>query len=130
MAKHESVKTVVLGGQKGVSQQYCGVVGGQSTHFAEIDTEIKSTNLKNHSLAPPDFKTNSIMGITWRLAFGLDDPKEPEEWQDHPADFNLPLTMSIVNKPEAIWETYASVMFSPPSMRTAVPALQVQTYHK
>lgn len=30
-----------MGGYKDVPQQYCGVVGGQSTHFAEIDTEIK-----------------------------------------------------------------------------------------
>lgn len=41
MSKHEGVKTVVLGGHKDVLQQYCGVVGGQSTHFSEIDTEIK-----------------------------------------------------------------------------------------
>jgi hypothetical protein len=41
MSKHEGVKTVVVGGHKGTAQQYCGIVGGQSTHFAEIDTEIK-----------------------------------------------------------------------------------------
>ncbi|KAJ7346724.1 hypothetical protein DFH08DRAFT_914726 [Mycena albidolilacea] len=91
MSKHEGVKTVVVGGHKGTAQQYCGIVGGQSTHFAEIDTEIKSTYLKNHTLAPPDF----VLGITWRLAFGIDNPNEPEEWQDHPADFNLPLTMNM-----------------------------------
>ena len=41
MAKEEGVKTVVLGGRKGVQQQYCGTVGGQSTDFSTIDTEIK-----------------------------------------------------------------------------------------
>ncbi|KAJ7096224.1 hypothetical protein C8R44DRAFT_812463 [Mycena epipterygia] len=130
MSKHEGVKTAVLGGHKDVPQQYCGVVGGQSTHFAEIDTEIKSTHLKNHTLAPPDFKTNSVMGITWRLAFGLDNPQEPEEWQDHPADFNLPLIMSIVNKPAEIWKYTASIVFPDPSIRTGVPPLQVQMYRK
>ncbi|KAJ7783279.1 hypothetical protein B0H16DRAFT_1710074 [Mycena metata] len=95
MSKSEGVKTAVFGGKQDIPQQYCGVVGGQSTHFSEIDTEIKSTKLKNHTLAPPDFKTNSVLGITWRLGFGLDDPREPEEWQDHPADFNIPLTMSM-----------------------------------
>ncbi|KAK7005599.1 hypothetical protein R3P38DRAFT_3326167 [Favolaschia claudopus] len=89
MAKHEGVKTVVIGGQQNAMQQYCGIVGGQSTHFTEIDTEIKSTHLKNHTHAPPDF----VLGITWRLAFGIHNPAEPEEWQDHPADFNLPLTL-------------------------------------
>ncbi|KAJ7597534.1 hypothetical protein C8J56DRAFT_322295 [Mycena floridula] len=111
MAKLDHVKTVVVGGKKGVQQQYCGVVGGQSTDWTMIDTEIKSVHLKNHSLAPPDFIGNLAQGITWRLGFGLDDPEEPEEWQDHPADFNLPLTMETVNKPAKIWEQVASTVF-------------------
>ncbi|KAJ7497391.1 hypothetical protein FB451DRAFT_1018980 [Mycena latifolia] len=130
MAKHEGVKTVVLGGHKDTPQQYCGVVGGQSTHFAEIDTEIKACLFCSWEiyinilcyLQTLKWKS-SVMGITWRLAFGLDDPKEPEEWQDHPADFNLPLTMNIVNKPAEIWGYTASVVFSAP-----IPALHVQTY--
>lgn len=72
MAKHEGVKTVVLNGKKGTPQQYCkdsafsrliclfislrigGIVGGQSTDFSTIDTEVKTTHLKDHELAPPD----------------------------------------------------------------------------
>jgi hypothetical protein len=41
MAKEEGTKTVVLGGKKDVEQRYCGTVGGQSTDFSAIDTEIK-----------------------------------------------------------------------------------------
>ena len=41
MAKLEGSKTVVYGGKKGVQQQYCGTVGGQSTDFSTIDTEMK-----------------------------------------------------------------------------------------
>ncbi|KAJ7680424.1 hypothetical protein DFH06DRAFT_1265431 [Mycena polygramma] len=94
--ENQGVKTVVIGGHQDVPQQYCGVVGGQSTHFAEIDTEIK---------------TNSVLGITWRLGFGLNDPKEPEVARP-PPDFSLPLTMSIVNKPAEIWAYTASMVFS------------------
>jgi len=54
MSKLEGVKTVVVGGKQGVPQQYCGTVGGQSTDFSMIDTEVKSAKLKNHTLAPPD----------------------------------------------------------------------------
>jgi len=72
MAKEEGVKTIVYGGRNGVQQQYCGTVGGQSTDFSTIDTEIKvrfmssnrrieicsclvkTTRLKNDPLAPPD----------------------------------------------------------------------------
>lgn len=41
MSKHEGVKTVVVGGKKDTPQQYCGTVGGQSTDYSTIDTEIK-----------------------------------------------------------------------------------------
>lgn len=41
MAKEEGVRTVVVGGKKDIQQEYCGTVGGQSTDFSTIDTEVK-----------------------------------------------------------------------------------------
>ncbi|KAJ7072240.1 hypothetical protein C8F01DRAFT_1044732 [Mycena amicta] len=157
MSKHEGVRTAVVGGKKGTKQQYCGVVGGQSTHYAEMDTEIKarphthkqSGTFPRNTVHQPqgtrartsrfvrrccgaasqltgNSQTNSLMGITWRLAFGIDDPEEPEgwlflrcrpahavlEWQDHPATFNLPITMETANKPFALWKYAAGVVFA------------------
>jgi len=80
MAKRDHVKVVVVGGKSDIQQQYCGIVGGQSTSFTQMDIELKTTRLKEHPLAPPDFLTNSVQGITWRLGFGIDDPDTPEEW--------------------------------------------------
>ncbi|KAG6872814.1 hypothetical protein C0995_006413 [Termitomyces sp. Mi166 len=112
MSKRDGVKSVVIGGKKGVPQQYCGTVGGQSTGFSTIDTEIK--------------------GITWRLGLGIDDKDEPEEWQDHPADMNFELNFDnvgvysnihhSVNNPTAIWTAIAEKVF--PSS----PLFQVQAY--
>ncbi|KAF8210375.1 hypothetical protein K438DRAFT_2011782 [Mycena galopus ATCC 62051] len=115
MSKHERVKTIVVGGYKDVAQQYCGVVGGQSTHFAEIDTEIKSTSLKNHTLAPPDFTTNSVMGITWRLGFGIDDPEDPKS-NFFPISALLDYLTLSVNKPSAIWDYTAALVFGSPDV--------------
>ncbi|TBU60155.1 hypothetical protein BD310DRAFT_923445 [Dichomitus squalens] len=70
----------------------------------------KTTHLKNNSLAPPDFLTNSVQGITWRLGFGIDNKNEPEEWQNHPADVNLALTADIVSDPAAIWKKVADTL--------------------
>ncbi|KAJ2928316.1 hypothetical protein H1R20_g8781, partial [Candolleomyces eurysporus] len=114
MSKEEGVRTAVVGGKQGVQQHYCGIVGGQSTDFSTIDTEIKSTKLKNHTLAPPDLLTNHIQGITWRLGYGIDNPTEPEEWQDHDADISIPLTRESVNNPVAIWETLTKQVFEHP----------------
>jgi len=60
MNKHYGTKTIVLGGKKDVEQEYCGyafrfhflplnsrlytfvsVVGGQSTDFSTMDSEVK-----------------------------------------------------------------------------------------
>ncbi|KAG6831845.1 hypothetical protein H0H87_003644 [Tephrocybe sp. NHM501043] len=124
MAKHEGARTVVVGGKKETQQQYCGTVGGQSTDFSTIDSEIKTTHLKNHSLAPPDLYVcllfdfisllfphnsqqrltitfslfrlvNGVQGITWRLGFGITNPNQPEEWQDHSATLNLPISGNL-----------------------------------
>ncbi|KAI0754235.1 hypothetical protein C8Q80DRAFT_1265903 [Daedaleopsis nitida] len=110
MAKEEGAKTVVYGGYNIAPQQYCGTVGGQSTDFSTIDSEIKSVGLKNHTLAPPDFVTNSVQGITWRLGFGVDKTNEPEEWQNHHANVNLHLSPEIVSNPTAIWKLIAETV--------------------
>ncbi|KAG6821171.1 hypothetical protein H0H93_005391 [Arthromyces matolae] len=53
MSKRDGVKTVVVGGKRAMPQQYCGTVGGQSTGFSTIDTEIKVRG------APPHFAFSS-----------------------------------------------------------------------
>ncbi|KAG7448573.1 uncharacterized protein BT62DRAFT_889155 [Guyanagaster necrorhizus] len=111
MAKLEGSKTVVVGGKNDVDQKFCGVVGGQSTDFSTIDSEIKTTGLKSNSRAPPDLLVNGVQGITWRLGYGIWNPSEPEEWQDRPADYNLPLTLDLANNPTKIWDKVASLVF-------------------
>lgn len=98
-----NVKTVVVGGRPGTTQQYCGVVGGMSLNFVPMNLELKSFGLKNDSLSPPDFLTNSYQGITWRLAWSPSDPNSFEEFRSHPAQFTFPLLPSTVNNPMALW---------------------------
>jgi hypothetical protein len=93
MSKKHGVKIAVLGGRQLYPQQYTGTVGGQSTSFTVIDSEIKSTHLKNNSFAAPDFIGNAYQGLTWRLGFGVLDDAHPEEWENHEADDNFPLTL-------------------------------------
>ncbi|KAG8736915.1 hypothetical protein FRC10_008766 [Ceratobasidium sp. 414] len=64
MATKYNVKTVVVGGKPGTTQQYCGVVGGQSSNLVTMDSEVKTVGLKNDPLSPPDFLTNSYQGLT------------------------------------------------------------------
>ncbi|KAF9031686.1 hypothetical protein BDZ89DRAFT_1101087 [Hymenopellis radicata] len=109
MAKLEGSTTVVVGGKSDVDQKYCGTVGGQSTVFTTIDSEIKTAGLKDDAAAPPDLIVNGVLGITWRLGYGIVDPTQPEEWQDRPANINLPLTLDLANNPAAIWDTVAKL---------------------
>ncbi|KAF8748915.1 Peptidase family S41 [Rhizoctonia solani] len=99
-----NVKTVVMGGKPGTTQQYCGVVGGQSLSFVPLNVELKTLGLKNDTLAPPDFLTNSYQGINWKLVYSPLDPNSFEEFQSHPAQFSFPLFPNTVNNPQAIWK--------------------------
>lgn len=54
MIKKEGSKGVVVGGNKLSPQQYTGTVGGQSTDYVTITTEVKTAGLQGDSLAPPD----------------------------------------------------------------------------
>ncbi|KAG8737546.1 hypothetical protein FRC12_017108 [Ceratobasidium sp. 428] len=103
MATKYNVKTIVVGGRPGTTQQYCGVVGGQSSNLVMMDSEVKTVGLKNDPLAPPDFLTNSYQGITWKLGWSLQDPNTFEEFKSHPAQFSFPLLPSTVNNPAALW---------------------------
>ena len=58
MVKEEGAKTVVYGGSGLVTQQYCGTVGGQSTDYSTLDSDIRTAGLKNNSLARPDLWVN------------------------------------------------------------------------
>jgi len=106
MVKKHATKIAVLGGRQGHTQFYTGTVGGQSTSFAVIDSEVKTAHYKDDPDAPPDFITDSSQGLTWRLGFGIFDPR-PEEWATHAANFSFPLTTDTVNQPLAIWRDVA-----------------------
>ncbi|KAH8827563.1 hypothetical protein DL96DRAFT_1599472 [Flagelloscypha sp. PMI_526] len=111
MVKEERVKVVSIGGKKGTAQEYAGTIGGQSLDFSDIDTEIKSAGLKSDEWAPPDFITNSYQGITWRLAQGVNNKNEPEEWQSRPAVQNYQLTRDVIGYPWKIWTDLATKVF-------------------
>ncbi|CAE6473612.1 unnamed protein product [Rhizoctonia solani] len=119
-----NVKTVVVGGKPGTTQQYCGVVGGQSLSFVPLNVELKSLGLKNDTLAPPDFLTNSYQGVTWKLAYSISDPNSFEEFQSHPAQFAFPLLPHTVNNPQAIWKDLSQQV--PPSLKVLLALLNVQ----
>jgi hypothetical protein len=98
MSKKENAKMAVVGGRNTTEQQYSGTVGGQSIDFATIQSEIKTAHMESDPLFPPDFKTNSFQGLTWRLGYDvlsppLDPLQPPEEWMDHKATENAPLTL-------------------------------------
>ncbi|KDQ06441.1 hypothetical protein BOTBODRAFT_181596 [Botryobasidium botryosum FD-172 SS1] len=118
VVKH-GVKSAVYGGMPGVQQQYGGTVGGQSLDHTAIDSEIKAclctAGLKEHPLAPPDFLYDAHQGIVFRLAFSIENAPEMEEYQSHPAQFQIPLTLENVNRPVAIWEDVVKQVFGPGS---------------
>lgn len=106
-----NVKTVVVGGKPGTTQQYCGVVGGQSLNFATIDSEVKTAGFKSDLLAPPDFTTDSYQGITWKLGYSILDANSFEEFKTHPAQFCKSPIVSSFEFPLTVFLLQLSLCF-------------------
>lgn len=92
MKEKHGVRVAVIGGKQGETQQYTGTVGGQSSDFSTLDSEIRTVLLKSDPLAPPDLIVNAYQGFVFRQGFGVLDDSHPEEWVDHKADDSFPFT--------------------------------------
>ncbi|KAH7108013.1 hypothetical protein BKA62DRAFT_680695 [Auriculariales sp. MPI-PUGE-AT-0066] len=107
MSVNYGTRSVVVGGKPNTKQQYCGTVGGQSTSYVTMDTQVKTTKLKSDALSPPDLLAAVSVGITWRLGYSIRDPTNFEEWKDHTSTFSYTPTAETVNNPTAIWKALA-----------------------
>lgn len=50
ITENGGTRNVVVGGKKDVKQHFCGVIGGQSTNFRQMDTEVKVNYFTSQNL--------------------------------------------------------------------------------
>jgi len=108
MHERHGTKNIVFGGKPGETLEYKGMAGNQVLEWADLDTEIKTGQVKNDPLAPPDLIVNANMRVNWRTAYSFLNEKLPIAYVSEPATIQFPYTADTYNNPQKLWEFVAS----------------------
>ncbi|KZV63396.1 hypothetical protein PENSPDRAFT_669711 [Peniophora sp. CONT] len=109
--KHDT-KFAIFGGKPGESIQIKGMAGNQVLEWADLDTEIKTAELGNDPLVPPDLLVDGNMRVNWRTAWAWSDLSKPIAYVDEPAQLRFAYTKDTWNNPQNLW-TFAESQFFP-----------------
>jgi hypothetical protein len=111
MFEEHQTEIAVFGGRPGQSIQYKGMAGNQVLEWPDLDSEIKTANLKNDPLAPPDLLVSGNFRHNWRTAWSTIDEKTPIAYRSELPTIQFPYTKETYNNPQALWEFAASKLF-------------------
>jgi len=111
MVERHNVTTIIFGGKPGEAMEYKGMAGNQVLEWADIDSEIKTAQLKNDPLAPPDLIINGNLRHNWRTAYSFLEPSLPIAYVSERARLRFPYTNETYNNPQNLWTFAAKVAF-------------------
>jgi len=111
MVERHNVTTVMFGAKPGEQMEYKGMAGNQVLEWADLDSEVKTAQLKNDSLAAPDLLINGNLRHNWRIAYSFLKPDLPIAYVSEPANLRFPYTNETYNNPQNLWEFAASKVF-------------------
>ncbi|KAI0372476.1 hypothetical protein BV20DRAFT_1050796 [Pilatotrama ljubarskyi] len=107
MNERHNTTIAVFGGKPGLPMQFKGMAGNQVLEWFDIDSEIKTANLKDDPLAPPDLLVSGDFRHNWRIAYSFLDETLPIEYKSELPHFRFPYTVDTYNNPQNLW-TFAA----------------------
>ncbi|KAI0356925.1 hypothetical protein OH77DRAFT_182654 [Trametes cingulata] len=107
MNERHNTTIAVFGGKPGLPTQFKGMAGNQVLEWFDIDSEIKTANLKDDPLAPPDLLVSGDFRHNWRIAYSFLDETLPIEYKSELPHFRFPYTVDTYNNPQNLW-TFAA----------------------
>ncbi|KAH9854585.1 hypothetical protein C2E23DRAFT_817092 [Lenzites betulinus] len=112
MNERHNTKIAIFGGKPGLQMQFKGMAGNQVLEWFDIDSEIKTANLKDDPLAPPDLLVSGDMRHNWRIAYSFLDETTPIEYKSELPHFRFPYTAATYNNPQSLWSFAATQLFA------------------
>ncbi|KAJ6463910.1 hypothetical protein C8R45DRAFT_1024567 [Mycena sanguinolenta] len=103
MNERENVKIAVWGGKPLENVEFKGMAGNQVLEWFDIDSEIKTANLKDDPLAPADLLVSGDFRHNWRTAWSYFDENEPIAYVSELPRFRFPYTLETYNNPQKLW---------------------------
>ncbi|TFK31946.1 hypothetical protein BDQ12DRAFT_693246 [Crucibulum laeve] len=112
MNERHHTKIAVFGGKPGEQMEFKGMSGNQVLEWADLDTEIKTANLKNDPLAPPNLLVNGNFRHNWRTAWSFFDENKPIAYVSELPLLRFPFTKDTYNNPQNLWTFAATKLFT------------------
>jgi len=103
MFERHQTQTAIFGGKPGEDVQYKGMAGNQVLEWFDIDSEIKTANLKDDPLAPADLLVSGDMRHNWRTAWSFFDEQKPIAYVSELPQLRFPYTPETYNNPQNLW---------------------------
>ncbi|KAK0460733.1 uncharacterized protein EV420DRAFT_1641267 [Desarmillaria tabescens] len=114
MNEHFHTKNAVFGGKPGENVEFKGMAGNQVLEWADLDSEIKTADLENDPLAPPDLLVSGNFRVNWRTAWSFFDENTPIAYVSELPRFRFPYTFDTYNNPQNLWIFANKELFPPP----------------
>ncbi|KAI0772808.1 hypothetical protein BD413DRAFT_34506 [Trametes elegans] len=103
MNERHNASIAVFGGKPGLLTQFKGMAGNQVLEWADIDSEIKTANLKDDPLAPPDLLVSGDFRHNWRTAYSFLDENTPIAYLSELPHSRFAYTADTYNNPQNLW---------------------------
>ncbi|KAK7042445.1 TSPc domain-containing protein [Favolaschia claudopus] len=104
MNERHGTKIAVFGGNPREQIEFKGMAGNQVLEWFDIDSEIKTGNLKDDPLAPADLLVSGNFRHNWRTAWSFFDEKEPIAYVSELPRFRFAYTPETYNQPQKLWQ--------------------------
>jgi len=112
MNEREQTKIAVFGGKPLENVEFKGMAGNQVLEWFDIDSEIKTANLKDDPLAPADLLVSGDFRHNWRTAWSFFDENEPIAYVSELPKFRFPYTLETYNNPQNLWLFAEKTLFA------------------
>ncbi|KAJ7481527.1 hypothetical protein FB451DRAFT_1236280 [Mycena latifolia] len=104
MFERHQTRIAVFGGKPFENVEYKGMAGNQVLEWFDIDSEVKTANLKDDPLAPADLLVSGDMRHNWRTAWSFLNEKEPIAYvSEQLPKLRFPYTLETYNNPQSLW---------------------------
>ncbi|KAJ7704365.1 hypothetical protein B0H17DRAFT_1039415 [Mycena rosella] len=113
MFERHQTKTAVFGGKPFENVEYKGMAGNQVLEWTDLDTEVKTANLKDDPLAPADLLVSGDMRHNWRTAWSFFNEQEPIAYvSEQVPKLRFPYTKDTYNNPQNLWLFAEKTLFA------------------
>ncbi|KAJ7291209.1 hypothetical protein C8J57DRAFT_1271818 [Mycena rebaudengoi] len=111
MFEEHNTKFAMFGGKPFEPLEIKGMAGNQVLEWFDLDSEVKTADLKDDPLAPADLLVSGNMRNNWRTAWSVNNEKTPIAYVSETSKLRFAYTKDTYNNPQNLWTFAAKKLF-------------------